>query len=265
VLDRGPRSHDGGAWGGTDGTDRRVAVINSGIEARHPAVGGVQGYVAITERADESLRYDGAPHENPFGHGTACAGIIRSLARCCEVYTVRVLNGNATGRGEIFAAGRPGATEAGMHVRYLSLSTGRASNFGLFNELPDLAYFRHIPFIGAVNNVPRPSYPSLYAVMISVAAYEGQDPEGILYNLTPPIVFGTPGVDVLVAWKNGRTITVTGISFAAPHVAGLVTRLKGNHPGLMIFQVKTVLRGLAANVAAPDRGPSTMSRANTEQ
>jgi subtilisin len=58
---------------------------------------------------------------------------------------------------------------------------------------------------------------------------------------------------------------VTGNSFAAPHVAGLVTRLMGKHPGLTILQVKTVLRALAANVAAPGRSPSTMSRANTEQ
>jgi subtilisin len=70
---------------------------------------------------------------------------------------------------------------------------------------------------------------------------------------------------VLVAWKDGSTISVTGNSFAVPHVAGLVTRSMGKYPGLTVFQVKTVLRILAVNVAAPDCGPSTMSRANTER
>jgi subtilisin len=111
-----------------------------------------------------------------------------------------------------------------MHDCNLSLSTGRAEFFGLFHELADLAYFRHIPLVCAVNNAPRPSYPSLYAAIISVVAHAGQDPEGILYNPTPPVEFGAAGTDVLVAWKDGSTISVMGNSFAAPHVAGLVTR-----------------------------------------
>jgi hypothetical protein len=58
---------------------------------------------------------------------------------------------------------------------------------------------------------------------------------------------------------------VTGNSVAAPHVAGLVTRLLGKHPGLTVFQMKTVFRALTANVAAPDGGRSTMSRAKPER
>jgi hypothetical protein len=94
LPDRGPRSHDGGAWGGSDGTDVRIA----GIDAGHPAVNSLQGYVATTEGATDTLDYDETPHEDLYGHGTACAGIIRSLAPCCEFYSVRVLDENLTGR-----------------------------------------------------------------------------------------------------------------------------------------------------------------------
>ena len=55
-------------------------MIDSGIDADHPAVGGVAGYVAITDGPDGTTVYDTEPHGDVYGHGTACAGIIRSLA-----------------------------------------------------------------------------------------------------------------------------------------------------------------------------------------
>src|SRR5690242_20593010 len=73
------------AWQGSTGRGVKVAVIDSGIEATHPAVGAVQGYVAISEGSDGELIYDTAPHEDSYGHGTACAGIIRSFAPECEL------------------------------------------------------------------------------------------------------------------------------------------------------------------------------------
>jgi subtilisin len=72
---------------------------------------------------------------------------------------------------------------------------------------------------------------------------------GLAYNPRPPVEFGAPGVNVEVAWQNGRTVHATGNSFACPHVAGLVTRLLGKHPGLTPFEVKTVLRSLASNAS----------------
>ena len=41
---------------------------------------------------------------------------------------------------------------------------------------------------------------------------------------------------------------MTGNSYASPHMAGLVTKIFGNHPGLTVFQLKTILRELSANV-----------------
>src|SRR5438105_2495435 len=79
------------AWGGSTGKGVKVAVIDSGIDAGHPAVGGpVNGYVLISE-GPEGMIYDSEPHQDVCGHGTACAGIIRSLAPECELYSVRVL------------------------------------------------------------------------------------------------------------------------------------------------------------------------------
>ena len=233
------------AFGGSTGKGVKVAVIDSGVDASHPAVGGVQGYVAISADKKDRISFDEQPHADAYGHGTACAGIIRALAPECEIYSVKVLGADLTGRGVVFAAGLRWAVENGMHLCNLSLSTGKADFFGLFHELADLAYFKHIPLVCAANNSPRPSYPSLYAAVLSVAAHEGQDPERFDYNPNPPVEFGAPGLDVQVAWLEGGYITATGNSFATPHIAGHVTRLLGKHPDLTVFQVKTVLRALA--------------------
>jgi subtilisin len=245
-------------WGGSSGAGVKVAVLDSGVDADHPAVRDVQGYMAIAEGPDGELVYDEAPHADHYGHGTACAGIIRALAPDCELYSVRVLGADLTGRGKIFAAGLRWAIEAGMHVCNLSLSTGRAEFFVTFHELADLAYFRNIPLVCAANNTPGPSYPSLFAAVLSVAAHERRDPELILYNPAPPVEFGAPGIDVEVAWLAGGTITATGNSFAAPHVTGLVTRLLSKHPDLTVFQVKTVLRALAANLETEELRSCTL-------
>lgn len=239
------------AWGGSTGKGVKVAIIDSGVDAGHPAVGGVEGYVTVREEKGKIL-YDPSPHPDDYGHGTACAGIIRNLAPECEIYSVKVLGANLTGRAVIFAGGVRWAIEQGMHVCNLSLSTGRSEFFGLFHELADLAYFRRIPLVCAANNVPGASYPSLYGVVLSVAAHEGADPERFDVNPRPPVEFGAPGLDVRVPWLEGSYITATGNSFATPHIAALVTRILGKHPGLTVFQLKTILYALAAN--ASDEG-----------
>jgi subtilisin family serine protease len=236
------------AWGGSTGAGVKVAVLDSGIAAGHPLVGSVEGYLTIAEGEGGELVYDESPHDDAYGHGTACAGIIRRLVPECRLYSVKVLGPDLTGRGVVFAAGLRWAIEARMDVCNLSLSSGRPEFFGLLHELADRAYFRHLPLVCAANNTPGPSYPSLYGVVLSVAAHDGRDPERFAYNPNPPVEFGAPGLDVEVAWPGGGTIRATGNSFAAPHITGLVARLLAKHPGLTVFQVKTILRALASNV-----------------
>src|SRR5437763_16764923 len=113
------------AWGDSTGRGVKVAVIDSGIDPHHPAVAGsVNGYVSISE-GPQGLVYDTEPHEDVFGHGTACAGIIRALAPECEIYSVRVLGAGLSGRGSVFAAGLRWAIENDMQVCNLSLSTSK--------------------------------------------------------------------------------------------------------------------------------------------
>ena len=67
---------------------------------------GLAGAVAFewNEETEEVEMTEG-PHEDLFGHGTACAGIIKMVAPRCELYSVRVLGQNLSGKGAVFAAG----------------------------------------------------------------------------------------------------------------------------------------------------------------
>ncbi|MBV9279277.1 MAG: S8 family serine peptidase [Chloroflexi bacterium] len=236
------------AWGGSTGQGVRVAVIDSGIDADHPAVKGVGGYVAINE-GPGGLTFDTAPHRDSYGHGTACAGIIRAAAPQCQLYSVKVLGAGLSGRGSVFAAGIRWCIDNGMQVCNLSLGTTKKDFFATLHELADLAYFRSVMLVTAANNMPMPSFPSVYASVIAVASHTEQDPYLFYYNPEPPVEFGAPGIDVRVAWKDGTYVTSTGNSYAAPHITGIVARILGKHPRLTLFQMKAILRALAANVA----------------
>ena len=240
------------AWGGSTGKGIRVAVVDSGVEFDHPALGDCVKGGAIVEydsKAKDNFRIkmDNQPAD-VSGHGTACASIIHAIAPEAEIYSVRVLGRNMGGRAIQFAAGLDWAIENDMHVVNLSLSTSLEEFFGLFHDLADQAYFKNINLVSAVSNLPESSYPSLFSSVISVAAHEGPDPFTYYYNPNPPVEFGAPGIDVEMAWNKKQYITATGNSFAAPHMAGITALIRAKHPALTPFQLKSVLLACATNI-----------------
>jgi subtilisin len=242
------------AWGGSTGRGVKVGVIDSGIDADHPGVGrGVQGYLAIRDGSG-GLVYDTVPHGDDYGHGTACASIIRTLAPDCDLYSIKVLGADLHGRGAVFVSGLAWAIENGMKVCNLSLGSTKKELYGVLHELTDLAYFRNIMLVTAANNLPVPSFPAMYASVISVATHDSKRQDVFYYNPQPPVEFGAPGIDVHVAWCGGGWTTATGNSFAAAHMTGWVAKVLGKHPDLTAFQMKAVLQALAANVARPAGG-----------
>ena len=243
------------AFGGATGAGVKVAVVDSGIDAEHPRVGGVAGAVTFEPdgAAPDGFRAVEGPHGDLVGHGTACAAIIRSVAPAVELYSVRVLGANLKGRGSLLHAGIAWAVDQGMQVVNLSLSSKSERLFAPLHDIADEAYFGGTLLVSAANNQPGPTYPSQYASVVSVAARVGDDPMALAYNSRPPVEFGARGIDVDVAWSGGGSMVATGNSFAAPHVAAMAALVLSRHPSLAPFQVKSVLHAVCDN-AAPSPG-----------
>ena len=238
------------AYGGSDGSGVRVAIIDSGVEGTHPAVGGrLAASVRVEPREDDDPEIvPDAEAIDVVGHGTACAGIIGSLAPAVELVSVRVLGPDNRGKGTNFAAGLIWAIEQGVTVANLSLSSKSEALFGLFHELADEAYFANVLLVSAANNASGPSYPSLFSSVVSVAAHDVPDPWTWFYNPKPPVEFGAYGVDVDVAWQDGSRTIATGNSFAAPHIAGIAALIRSKHPTATPFEVKAMLAATASAV-----------------
>jgi len=243
------------AFGDGRGRGQLVAVVDSGIEAGHPAVGGRVREAVIVEILDgrPSVR-DAAGEGDLVGHGTACAGIVHALVPDADLLSVRVLGADNRGRGPALAAGIEWAIAAGATVVNLSLSSRSETLYAAFHDLADQAYFANVVLVCAANNVPGPSYPSLFAAVLSVAAHDVPDASVWFHNPNPPVEFAAHGLDVDVAWRGGSRIVATGNSFAAPHIAGYAARIRAAHPDARPFEVKAILAATADNAfAAPDR------------
>ncbi len=241
------------AWGGSTGAGVRVAVVDSGVDAGHPLVGGVDGCIAFEPdaQAADGVRAVAGRHEDLVGHGTACAAIIRSIAPDASIHSVRVLGANARGTGARLLAGIRWSVAAGMDVVNLSLSSRSDAWFAPLHAAADAARSAGSVLVCAANNLPGPTYPAEFASVISVAARPGADPWDLAANPHPPVDFAGCGVDVEVAWAGGGRIVATGNSFAAPRVAGMAALVRAKHPGLDPAQVKAVLHAAAVN-AVPE-------------
>jgi subtilisin len=234
------------AFGQGDGAGVTVAVIDSGVEGSHPAVGGaLRESVRIELDGEETAVVADEPIDL-VGHGTACAGIIHAVAPAAAIISVRVLGADNRGKGLAFAAGLAWAVERGASVVNLSLSSRSEAMFATLHDLADRAYFANCLLVCAANNVAVASYPSLFAAVVSVAAHDAPDAGSWFYNPRPPVEFGAYGLDVDVAWRDGGRIVATGNSFAAPHIAGLAARIRAAHPGATPFEVKTILAATAS-------------------
>jgi subtilisin len=233
-------------FGDADGAGVVVAVIDSGVDADHPAVRGrVARRLRVDVDGEDARVIDDESAADLVGHGTACAGIIAGIAPAARLVSIRVLGADNRGKGRAVAAAVDWAIDEGIAVVNLSLSSRSEAMFGVFHELADRAYFANVLLVCAANNVPGPSYPSLFAAVLSVAAHDVPDPDVWFYNPSPPVEFGAFGVDVDVPWRDGGRIRATGNSFAAPHLAGHAARLRSRHPAATPFEIKALLAATA--------------------
>ena len=96
----------------------RIAVIDSGVHATHPHVGGVSGGVGFDERGD--------PHSDfvdRLGHGTAVAAAIREKAPDADIYAIKVFDRELAATGRALVAACDHAAALGVDLVNMSLGT----------------------------------------------------------------------------------------------------------------------------------------------
>src|SRR3954471_1355296 len=235
------------AWGGSTGAGVRVCILDSGIELEHPLVGRIDRSVAVLRDDNDELQVLDDTEGDLCGHGTACAGVVRSLAPDAELTSVRVLGAGYKGGGEIMLRGLAWAIEEGFPIVNMSLSTTRTKYVERLHELADRAYFRRVLLVASAHNMPVESFPWRFASVISVGSHEESDPLTFYSTATPPEEFSGRGLALDVAWLGGGTLRCTGNSFATPHIAAICARVMAKHPDLTPFQLKSVLSQTAAN------------------
>jgi subtilisin len=239
------------AWGGSTGKGVRVAIVDSGVDPDHPLVGAVQQAVTIGDPDKVEVLPD--TEGDLCGHGTACAGIVRSIAPDCEIVSVRVLGAGYTGSGPVLMAGLEWAVDEKFDLINMSLSTTKRQFSEFLHELADDAYFNNTMIVASAHNMPVESYPWRFSSVLSVGSHDQKGPLTFFYNPDPPVEFFAPGLDLDVPWIGGSTLRCSGNSFATPHMTGICALILGKHPELTPFQLKSVLHGTATNVeeAAP--------------
>lgn len=236
------------ALGGSTGKGARVCILDSGVEAEHPLVGELESAVVISIGENEEVIADEDTEGDVSGHGTACAGIVRTLAPECSISSVRVLGSTFTGSGAILLGGLRYAVEQGFDVINMSLSTTKKPFAGVLHELADSAYFKNTVLVASAHNMPVESYPWRFSSVISVGSHEEDDSLAFFYNPKPPVEFFGRGVNVDVPWLGGRSLKVSGNSFATPHLSAICALILAKHPELTPFQLKSVLYLTATNV-----------------
>src|SRR3954453_18359780 len=209
------------AWGGSTGRGVRVCIVDSGIEADHPRVGPVDSaHVAVGGEGGEVsvVTHDAG---DVSSQGTACAGIVRSLAPDCALHSIRVLGPEATGSGKALLAGLEWAVEQGFDVINMSLSTRKRQFADVLREFADRAYFQRSLLVCSAHNLAVESFPWRFASVMSVGSHDRLGELDFDYNARPPVEFFGRGIDVEVAWLGGETTVVSGNSFATPQLAGI--------------------------------------------
>ena len=233
-------------WKKQTGKGVPIAIIDSGIDTTHPDLAGK--IIDSVEARAENNRVSFVPSTagDSAGHGTACAGIITSLAPDAEIHSIKVLGAGGIGDGHAFLAALEYAVKNRFRLINLSLGTTKPQFFAPLHDLLDRAYQGGSIVVAAANNLPQPSFPSVFSSsLISVNKSEESDPFKFGFAYGSIIELSAPGVNVRTAWVGGGYRKLTGNSFACPHIVGIIALLLEAHPDLTPFQVKSALYAIA--------------------
>jgi subtilisin family serine protease len=240
------------AWSMTTGGSRVVAVLDTGVEFSHPDLAGrvLSGYDFVNNDL-------WAGDDN--GHGTWVSGIIAAntndgigiagISWSDKILPVKIMSAAGTGDTSDLTAGIIWAADHGAHI--INMSVGGFPYSTYVHDAIRYAWNRGIVLVGAAGNRAREEvfFPASYPEVVSVSATQVDDEFSNWSNYHADVDVSAPGASVLTtncaACKpveqdlsgDHRYTYISGTSFAAPNVAGVVSLIWARYPGMTNAQV----------------------------
>ncbi|WP_430457832.1 S8 family serine peptidase [Rheinheimera sp.] len=245
------------------GTGIRVAVLDSGVDYTHEALGGCFGAGCKVAGGYDFVGNDSDPMD-VFGHGTHVASIIAGesatiggVAQKASIYAYKVLGDNGYGSTfNILAAlekaldpdGNP-LTRDGAQIINMSLGhDGRDPQDPVVVAVNNVAKAGVLVVVAAGNSGPNTETigsPGVAAGALTVANTEKNDQVSYSSSRGPGVAgawfkpeLAAPGSDIYAAIPGNKYAHKSGTSMAAPHVAGAAALLLQAEPELTVAQLK---------------------------
>lgn len=131
----------------------KVAIIDTGLDLKHPAFGCVLAPMAEMRdyvEGDSDPQEVGELGKGAFGHGTNVAGIVRQVAPMATLLPIRVLGSDGSGYVSDVAAAIDWAVEKGAHIINLSLGSDQPS--GIIEQAIATAISRGVMVVSSSGN-----------------------------------------------------------------------------------------------------------------
>jgi hypothetical protein len=193
----------------------RVAVIDSGVNPRHPHIEPIAGGISVA--ADGTV--EAGSYLDRLGHGTAVMAAIQEKAPHAEYFAVKIFHAALRTSARSLAAAMEWAVEQDMDVINLSLGTRNPEHASLFQPVVERAAARGCTLVSACD-----SYPGCLPGVVRVNIDPDCDREG--YYVDGDIFFAAgyprsaPGIP--------RERNLQGISFAVANMSGFVARTRAS-------------------------------------
>ncbi len=231
------------------GRDVKVAVIDTGADADHPALRG-----RLVDKADVT----GTKYQ-PGIHGTFVAGIIADLAPRAAILAIQACLPHSP---EAVAARCSAATLAQAldrailaRARIINLSLGGPHSL-LLQRLIEHAIGTGAVVVAAAGNGGPGASPPFPAALESVIAVTAVDAaQAIFAHATRGrfVDLAAPGVDIVGPGPGGTLVVLSGTSAAAPHVSAVVALMLQVERSLPASEVQPRLERSARALGPPER------------
>jgi len=237
----------------------RVGMLDTAVDARHPALAGRSVRLFRAQRGRASA--------GDTEHGTAVAALLvgapasgfPGLLPDAELVAADVFGRDKKGRLYTDAASLAKGLDwvAGEKVSVVNLSiTG--PNGGVLHTAIRRLVKSGVAVVAAAGNLGPAApaqYPAAYPEVIAVTAVDRQSRVYVKANQGPYVSLAAPGVGIWTAGAGGAGVFREGTSFAAPFATAAVALLRTRQPELAPASLLGHLQRLARDLGAPGNDP----------